>query len=163
MDVSDSVCNGTSCYHRNWFSFPVSVSVCWWVWVTDCAMACVYWTTWPITDLMAGLVSALHGQNLHIRLSLWHFWPAYYNPQQGTIWSGMTRAAQNRVRWRGVVHGLCSTESDGRESGSITNLPFFDGIEPEPLVSSHPLILWLFASVYTDLNFVLKIFWKKQY
>ena len=29
--------------------------------------------------------------------------------QQGTNWCGMTRAAQNRVRWRGVVDGLCST------------------------------------------------------
>ena len=33
--------------------------------------------------------------------------------QQGTNWSGMTRAAQKRVRWRGVVDGLCSTGSDG--------------------------------------------------
>ena len=33
--------------------------------------------------------------------------------QQGTNWSGMTRAAQNRVRRRGVVDGLCSTWSDG--------------------------------------------------
>ena len=32
--------------------------------------------------------------------------------QQGTNWSGMTRAAQNRVRWWGVVDGLCSTGSD---------------------------------------------------
>ena len=32
---------------------------------------------------------------------------------QGTNWTGMTRAAQNRVRWRGVVDGLCSTGSDG--------------------------------------------------
>ena len=32
--------------------------------------------------------------------------------QQGTNWSGMTRAAQNRVRWQGVVDGLCSTGSD---------------------------------------------------
>ena len=30
--------------------------------------------------------------------------------QQGTNWSGMTRAAQNRVRWWG---GLCSTGSEG--------------------------------------------------
>ena len=35
--------------------------------------------------------------------------------QQGTNWSGMTRAAQNRVRWQGVVDGLCSTGSDGHE------------------------------------------------
>ena len=35
--------------------------------------------------------------------------------QQGTSWSGMTRAAQNRVRWRGVVDGLCSTGSDGHK------------------------------------------------
>ena len=33
--------------------------------------------------------------------------------QQGTNWSGTTRAAQNRIRWRGVVDGLCSTGSDG--------------------------------------------------
>ena len=32
--------------------------------------------------------------------------------QQGTNWSGMTRAAQKRVRWRGVVDGLCSTGSE---------------------------------------------------
>ena len=32
--------------------------------------------------------------------------------QQGTNWSGMTRAAQNRVRWQGVVDGLCFTGSD---------------------------------------------------
>ena len=35
--------------------------------------------------------------------------------QQGTNWSGMTRAAQNRVRWRGVVDGLCSNGSDGHK------------------------------------------------
>ena len=35
--------------------------------------------------------------------------------QQGTNWSGMARAAQNRVRWRGVVDGLCSTGSDGHK------------------------------------------------
>ena len=32
--------------------------------------------------------------------------------QQGTNWSGMTRTAQNRVWWWGVVDGLCSTGSD---------------------------------------------------
>ena len=36
--------------------------------------------------------------------------------QQGTNWSGMTRASQNRVRWRGVVDGLCSTWSDGHKT-----------------------------------------------
>ena len=41
--------------------------------------------------------------------------------QQGTNWSGMTRAAQNSVRWPGggggggVVDGLCSTGSDGHK------------------------------------------------
>ena len=35
--------------------------------------------------------------------------------QQGTNWSGMTRAAENRVRWRGVADGLCSTGSDGHK------------------------------------------------
>ena len=35
--------------------------------------------------------------------------------QQGTYWSEMARAAQNRVRWRGVVDGLCSTGSDGHK------------------------------------------------
>ena len=35
--------------------------------------------------------------------------------QQVTNWSGMTRAAQNRVQWRGVVDGLCSTGSDGHK------------------------------------------------
>ncbi|XP_076443030.1 uncharacterized protein LOC143281667 [Babylonia areolata] len=33
--------------------------------------------------------------------------------QQGTNWTGMARTAQNRVQWRGVVDGLCSTRSDG--------------------------------------------------
>ena len=33
--------------------------------------------------------------------------------QQGTNWSGMTRAAQNRLRWQRVVDGLCSTGSEG--------------------------------------------------
>ena len=35
--------------------------------------------------------------------------------QQGTNGSGMARTAQNRVRWRGVVDGLCSTGSDGHK------------------------------------------------
>ena len=35
--------------------------------------------------------------------------------QQGTNWTGVARAAQNRVRWRGVVNGLCSTGSDGHK------------------------------------------------
>ena len=35
--------------------------------------------------------------------------------QQGTNWCGMTRAAQNRLRWRGVVDGLCSTGSEGHK------------------------------------------------
>ena len=35
--------------------------------------------------------------------------------QQGTNWSGMTRAAQNRVRRQGVVDGLRCTESDGHK------------------------------------------------
>ena len=34
---------------------------------------------------------------------------------QGTNWTGMARTAQNRVRWRGVVDGLCSTGSDGHK------------------------------------------------
>ena len=29
--------------------------------------------------------------------------------QQGTNWTGAARLAQNRVRWRGVINGLCST------------------------------------------------------
>ena len=33
--------------------------------------------------------------------------------QQGTSWTGMAKTAQNRVRWRGVVDGQCSTGSDG--------------------------------------------------
>ena len=33
----------------------------------------------------------------------------------GTNWPGMVRTAQNRVRWRGVVDGLCSTRSDGHK------------------------------------------------
>ena len=40
--------------------------------------------------------------------------------QQGTNWSGMARAAQNRVRWRGVADGQCSTGSDGHISKSDT-------------------------------------------
>ena len=36
--------------------------------------------------------------------------------QQGTNWSGMTRASQNKVRWRGVVDGLCSTSSSSSSS-----------------------------------------------
>ena len=32
-----------------------------------------------------------------------------------TSWTGMTRAAQNRVQWRGVVDGLRSTGSDGQK------------------------------------------------
>ena len=35
--------------------------------------------------------------------------------QQGTNWSGMITAAQNSVRWRGVVDVLCSTGSDGHK------------------------------------------------
>ena len=35
--------------------------------------------------------------------------------QPGTNWSGMTRAAQNRVRWRVVVDSLCSIVSDGHK------------------------------------------------
>ena len=35
--------------------------------------------------------------------------------QKGTNWTGMARAAQNRVRWRGVVDGQCSTWSDGHK------------------------------------------------
>ena len=38
--------------------------------------------------------------------------------QQGTNWSGMTRAAQNRVQWRGVVDGLSSTGSEGNKEVS---------------------------------------------
>ena len=33
--------------------------------------------------------------------------------EQRTNWTGMARAVQNRVRWRGVVDGLCSTGSGG--------------------------------------------------
>ena len=35
--------------------------------------------------------------------------------QEGTNWSGMTRATQNRVRRRGVVDGLYFTGSDGHK------------------------------------------------
>ena len=35
--------------------------------------------------------------------------------QQVNNWSGMARAAQNRVRWRGVADGLCSAGSDGHK------------------------------------------------
>ena len=37
---------------------------------------------------------------------------------QGTNWTGIVRAAQNRVRRRGVVDGLCCTCSDGHKSVS---------------------------------------------
>ena len=33
--------------------------------------------------------------------------------QRGTNWTGAARLAQNRVQWRGVVDGLCSTRSHG--------------------------------------------------
>nr|KAG5696904.1 hypothetical protein BaRGS_015868 [Batillaria attramentaria] len=33
--------------------------------------------------------------------------------KQGTNWTGVARVAQNRVRWRRVVDGLCSTWSQG--------------------------------------------------
>ena len=35
--------------------------------------------------------------------------------QQGANWYGMARAAKNRVRWRGVVDGLCTAGSDGHK------------------------------------------------
>ena len=35
--------------------------------------------------------------------------------QQGTNWTGMARAAQGTVRWRGVVDSLCFTGSDGHK------------------------------------------------
>ena len=35
--------------------------------------------------------------------------------QQWTNWSGMIRAAQNRVQWRGVIDGLCSTWGNGHK------------------------------------------------
>ena len=35
--------------------------------------------------------------------------------QQGTSWTGMARAAQNSVLWRGFVDDLCSSGSDGRK------------------------------------------------
>ena len=35
--------------------------------------------------------------------------------QQRTNWTGMARAAQGTVRWRGVVDGLCVTGSDGHK------------------------------------------------
>ena len=35
--------------------------------------------------------------------------------QQRTNWTGMARAAQGTVRWRGVVDGLCFTGSDGHK------------------------------------------------
>ena len=40
---------------------------------------------------------------------------ARHKMAERTNWSGMTRAAQNRVRWRGIVDGLCSTGSDGHK------------------------------------------------
>ena len=33
--------------------------------------------------------------------------------EQGTNWTGTARLAQNRVRWRGVVDGLCSSKGYG--------------------------------------------------
>ena len=38
--------------------------------------------------------------------------------QQGTNWSRMTRAAENRVRWQEVADGLCFTGSDGHKQVS---------------------------------------------
>ena len=39
--------------------------------------------------------------------------------QHGTNWTGMARAAQDRVRWRGVVNGLCSIGSDGHKVSNV--------------------------------------------
>ena len=52
----------------------------------------------------------------------WRWDPEAELKQQGANWSGMTRAAQNRVRWRGIVDGLCSTGSDGHKFVTPTNL-----------------------------------------
>nr|KAG5714792.1 hypothetical protein BaRGS_000280 [Batillaria attramentaria] len=38
--------------------------------------------------------------------------------KQGTNWTGVARLAQNRVRWRRVVDGLCSTWSQGPKCSS---------------------------------------------
>nr|KAG5704618.1 hypothetical protein BaRGS_031882 [Batillaria attramentaria] len=38
--------------------------------------------------------------------------------KQGTNWTGVARIAQNRVRWRRVVDGLCSTWSQGPKEGA---------------------------------------------
>ena len=44
----------------------------------------------------------------------WERW-AFISEYFPGPWSGMARAAQNRVWWRGVVEGLCSTGSDGHK------------------------------------------------
>ena len=45
---------------------------------------------------------------------------------QGTNWTGIARAAQNRVRWRGVVDDLCSTRSDGHKYVKGTIQDFYN-------------------------------------
>nr|KAG5709927.1 hypothetical protein BaRGS_029969 [Batillaria attramentaria] len=56
--------------------------------------------------------------------------------KQGTNWTGVARLAQNRVRWRRVVDGLCSTWSQGPKKA-----PGKDGIPPEVLKSGKPALL----------------------
>nr|KAG5708132.1 hypothetical protein BaRGS_002868 [Batillaria attramentaria] len=43
--------------------------------------------------------------------------------KQGTNWTGVAKLAQNRVRWRRVVDGLCSTWSQGPNAREGSNFP----------------------------------------
>nr|KAG5711528.1 hypothetical protein BaRGS_025955 [Batillaria attramentaria] len=47
--------------------------------------------------------------------------------KQGTNWTGVARLAQNRVRWRRVVDGLCSTWSQGPKTVQLTCRPPANG------------------------------------
>nr|KAG5714057.1 hypothetical protein BaRGS_020385 [Batillaria attramentaria] len=58
--------------------------------------------------------------------------------KQGTNWTGVSRIAQNRVRWRRVVDGLCSTWSQGPKTCS-----HFVLLEAEIISSEDREIGWL--------------------
>nr|KAG5705287.1 hypothetical protein BaRGS_010738 [Batillaria attramentaria] len=52
--------------------------------------------------------------------------------KQGTNWTGVARIAQNRVRWRRVVDGLCSTWSQGPKSPDVESYyrqQYFEAID----------------------------------
>ena len=81
-------------------------------------MNCVSLTTWEYGELTSNrksnypkVLTKYKGINSLSNFALVNFLNAVTQiqaelKQQGTNWSGMARAAQNRVRWRGVVDGL---------------------------------------------------------